>query len=57
MKLRLTITVEYDADPEYYGTDNAQKMAEVDQENFDSDPNTLIELLNDVEYEVKVEPA
>lgn len=45
-KLRLTITVEYEADPTYYGTTDPVKMAEIDQSNFRDDPDNLMELID-----------
>lgn len=33
VKLRATITVEYEADSQYYGTDDVEKMIKIDLNN------------------------
>jgi len=46
IKLKLTITVEYEAEPEYYETDDPVKMAALDQSNFRDDPEYLMGLID-----------
>ncbi len=57
IKLRLTVTMEYEADPEYYGTDDPVKMAAIDQTNFFEYPRSLYEQLSEDGINVKVEPV
>ena len=46
MRFKLIVTVEYDADPIHYGTDDPQKMCEIDLENFKNSPEHLIEFID-----------
>ena len=46
IKLKLTITVEYEAEPQYYETDDPVKMAEIDQSNYRNDPEHLMEIID-----------
>ena len=39
--LRLTATVTYPAQPQYYGTDDPVKMAAIDKENLEANPYEL----------------
>jgi hypothetical protein len=55
MKLRATIIVEYDAEPEYYGTADPTEMAALDQANWDDDPASL--LMAGGTIAISVEPA
>jgi hypothetical protein len=58
MKLRATLAVEYEVNPEDYGTDVPAKAAAMDQEWFRDDPSELLYRLDhDVEPSVRVEPA
>lgn len=65
--LKLTITLTYKADPAGYTDDDGstvdgpsvvERMAAIDQKNFDDDPECLHEILADYEgsYDIKVEP-
>ena len=45
MKLRLTVTVVYDANPEYYDTSDPKEMAAIDEGNYRENPETLAEML------------
>ena len=60
-RLRATFTVEYDADPDYYGTDDPEKMAQVDYENFMDDPGLVAETVTNIADEwgiqIKVTPV
>ena len=59
MKLRMTVVYEYEADPEFYETEDPKKMAEIDM------PNWLDLLSMEVQYDgesketvkVKIEPV
>lgn len=55
MKLRVQIIMVYEANPESYGTDDPQKMAEIDQRNFEDDPGSLYGLMDSAEYKVVVD--
>jgi len=61
VRLKCIVTVEYDAFPENYGTDDPLEMASVDEENFLDDPNSLYEFLEyrmeDEDFTIKVEPV
>lgn len=61
MKLKATITLEYEIADEnledWYETTNPNKICNIDQDNFNSNPANLIDLINSCEYSVKVEPA
>jgi len=56
MKMRMTLIVEYDADPTWYGkaAGNPEAMAAVDKNNF-SDPFEIAGFLESKDFEVKVE--
>lgn len=56
VRLKMTVTFEYDADSKNYGTEIPEEMAKIDQDNYNEDPNILIEMMADYDYEVKVEP-
>lgn len=45
IKLKLTISVEYDADPDHYDTQDPFKMADIDQANFRQHIEDAFELL------------
>jgi hypothetical protein len=57
MKLRVTVTFEYEPDGQYYDDTTPSAMAETDQRNFQNDPKMLAEDLADLGYQVKVEPV
>jgi len=57
VRLKVTITFEFDADPESYGTENPVEMAKIDQEQFYENPDILSEMIITDEYMVKVEPV
>ena len=57
IKLRLTVTVEYEANPLYYKTDDPVKMAEIDQLNFRHDPEHLMELIDSENATIIVTPG
>lgn len=46
VKLRLTITVEYTADPKWYDTTDPNEMAKIDANNFNDNLEDLIEILD-----------
>lgn len=53
IRLRATITFEYDADPDHYGTDNPAEMAKIDSGNDFMD----MLILADGGVRFSVEPA
>lgn len=48
IKLKLTISVEYNADPDHYNTQDPFKMADIDQANFRQNIEDAFELLDTV---------
>jgi hypothetical protein len=57
IRLRATLTVEYDADPKDYDTADPVEMAHIDLANWQGDPMMLIASFDNEEFTVKVEPA
>lgn len=55
-KMRLTITVEYDAESEWYGTEDPEQMAQIDCANYKNDPSTIIEIFNQESGNITVRP-
>ena len=57
-KLRLVITMDYDADPKDYGTDDVDEMCRIDQEGIGDDLGILITMLHDKPwiFEVRQKP-
>ena len=56
-RLRAVITVEYDAESNDYGTDEASAMAKIDETNWRDNPIALWETFDDTEFQIVVEPA
>ena len=46
LRLKLTISIEYNAVPEHYDTDDPFKMADIDQSNFRNNIQDAFELLD-----------
>jgi hypothetical protein len=46
IKLRLTVTVDYNADPRWYDTDDPEQMSAIDLANFKDDFMHLIDFIN-----------
>lgn len=47
VKLQFTLVVEYEADPDHYGTSDPMEMASIDQESYDSgmmSPDDFVDL-------------
>lgn len=61
MKLKLTLSYEYEAAPEDYDTDDPIEMAAIDQSNMEISPAMLAQIveadLTGLPFELKVEPA
>lgn len=55
--LRMTVELEYQARPQFYGTSDPEKMARIDKKNADEDPANLFAMLEDHDYTVKIEPV
>jgi hypothetical protein len=51
VKLRMTLTYEYEADSEHYGdgAETPERMAQIDQENYAANPDMLAELVSTVD--------
>jgi hypothetical protein len=56
VKLRCTIEFEYDANPEHYGTDIPEEMAKIDEDNFNGEPQDLFLVMENKDFDIKVEP-
>lgn len=56
MKLRVTVTFEFEPDPKAYDDTDPAAMAEVDRQNYHADPACLAADMADLGYEVRVEP-
>jgi len=56
IRLRATIVMEYDANPDHYDNKPPAEMAALDEQNF-ADPAILFETLLTKPYTVKVEPV
>ena len=56
VKMRLTITVEYDADSVWYDTEDTEKMAQIDCANYKDDPSHLFEMVDQEDVEITVKP-
>ena len=55
--MRLTITVEYDADSEWYdGTEDPEAMAAIDCANYKADPSHMFEMVDQEDVEITVKP-
>lgn len=61
VKLRITLSYEYDADPDDYDSNDPLEMAAIDEENMKVSPAMLGEMvqadLTGLPFELKVEPA
>ena len=59
VKMRVTVTYEYDADPKDYDTDDASAMAEIDEQNFNLPMGQAYVAadLTGLPFKVKVEPV
>ena len=53
MKAKISITIEYELEPYYY-PDGAtpQEMVDIDVKNFDSNPDTLYEIMIGKNYSI-----
>jgi hypothetical protein len=56
MRLRATVTVEYEPDPKYYDTDDPHEMARIDAENWQSDTMSFFASFTDDEFTIVVAP-
>jgi hypothetical protein len=58
-KLRVTVSFEYEADPEWYPTSDPTEMAKIDLDNFVDDPGLLFEFMDtrDLTQHITVEPV
>lgn len=53
MKFQITLTVEFEAEPEWYGEDKSpQEMLDIDIKNYDEEPWNLAELCQTHSYKV-----
>ena len=59
VKLRATLTFEYEANPEVYGTTDPKRIAEIDQVNCFEDLSLFVELLQETspdKFTITIEP-
>ena len=56
IKLRLTITLDYVADPEWYDTDDPEKMAAIDKANYEGDITHVMEMIDTKDAKITVTP-
>ena len=58
VKLKLTLTVEYEANPKHYGTKIPEEMAKIDEKNFSYNPYDIEIFFGSTnsKYDFKVEP-
>lgn len=55
VRLRVSLAVEYDADPDDYGTDIPEEMAAIDEANYRTYPgNVFTDYLNEDNIAIKV---
>lgn len=54
MKFRLTITMDYDVNPENYRTENIKEMMATDEASFAENPEMLAEMVSNQQSNVKV---
>ena len=59
IKMKVTVTFEYETDPKYYDGIDPVKMAAIDQSNFENDLGSLYETINETDsvLTIKVEPV
>lgn len=58
IRLRLIVTVEYDAQIEYYGgTSDPHAMAEIDRQEWERDPQAIMMMLDEDSASIVVEPV
>lgn len=57
VRLRATVTLEYDAKPLDYGTDDPVLMADIDADNWHNDIMALFSSFKEEDFKVEVRPA
>lgn len=57
MKLRATVTVDYEPNPKYYDTDDPHEMARIDAENWQEDTMSFFASFTDDEFNIAVVPV
>lgn len=56
-RLKITLTIVYDANPDHYGETDPKKMASIDEENFRNRPDCIMDMLSSGEnVKIAVEP-
>lgn len=55
MKMRMTLIMEYEADPSNYGTDNIAKMSQIDEEGFTENIDVLFNMIQNRLHEIIVD--
>lgn len=56
VRMKVTITFEYDADPERYENRKPIDMVDCDRMNFEDDTYHLLDCMNNLPYTLTVEP-
>lgn len=61
MKFKLTIEIAYEITDheviDYYDTTDPEEVAEIDRSNFDNDLGGVVEMMQNNEFVLKVEPV
>ncbi len=52
VKLKVVVVVRYEANSEHYGSTDPEKMAAIDQKNFEDHPEFMFAMGNDPEIHV-----
>lgn len=56
VRLRLTIEMVYEANPDHYGTEEPDEMAKIDQEGASVDPLVFLSAIESLRLSVRVAP-
>lgn len=56
VRMKVTVTFEYDANPDNYENTKPVDMADLDRMNFEEDYGHLLETMNDHPVTINVEP-
>lgn len=56
VRMKVTVTFEYDADFDLYENKKPVDMADFDKMQFEDDPGTIMEAINNLPFNITVEP-
>lgn len=57
VKLRATLTWEYEADPEHYDSTDPAEMASIDKTSFLAESELVLDHITSYDFDVEVKPA